>query len=73
MVQFIANSDSFYREHCHEFEDTSVPCTGGCGEMVPDTSLGDPYCADCMEAAIPEDVRAMAPWPPRQTSPPGCH
>lgn len=40
-----------------------VPCTGGCGDLVPDTIYGDPYCDDCALALVPEDVRAMQPAP----------
>jgi len=40
-----------------------VPCTGGCGDLVPEPEAGDPYCPDCLAATQPADDRAMQPAP----------
>lgn len=45
-------------------DETTVPCTGNCGELVDAPDEGDPYCDDCATALIPADVRAMKPAPP---------
>lgn len=39
--------------------DDLVPCTGGCGDLVPEPEAGDPHCPDCLLATQPADDRAM--------------
>jgi hypothetical protein len=33
-----------------------------CGEPVPEPEAGEPYCGDCLDDLIPDDVKAMKPW-----------